>query len=43
MKSENAESDIITDDVASHAYVEQFALEVFDRADNAVRSNNVSG
>ncbi|PGH23229.1 hypothetical protein AJ80_02645 [Polytolypa hystricis UAMH7299] len=41
-KSENADNDAVTDDVAGQAYVEQFALETFQRADNAVLSNKAS-
>ena len=43
MRAEYADNDAITDDMASQAYTEQFALEVFDRADNAVRANQVTG
>ena len=32
----------MTDDVAGKAYVEQFGLETFSRADNAVRANKAS-
>jgi len=32
----------VTDDVAGKAYVEQFGLETFTRADNAVRANKAS-
>lgn len=41
-KNENAENDAIMDNVAGQAYVEQFGLEVFSRADNAVRANKAS-
>lgn len=41
-KAENANNDAITDDLAGKAYVEQFALETFQRADNAVRANKAS-
>ena len=41
-KSENAAEDAVTDDVAGKAYVEQFGLSTFDRADNAVRANKAS-
>ena len=30
------------DDVAAQVYVEQFALETFQRAENAMRANKVS-
>lgn len=43
MKAENADNDAITDDVAGQAYVEQFALEVFERADAVVRADKVTG
>lgn len=32
----------MTDDVAGKAYVEQFALETFERADNAVKANKAT-
>lgn len=32
----------VTDDIAGKAYVEQFALDTFSRADNTVRANKVS-
>jgi vacuolar protein sorting-associated protein VTA1 len=41
-KSENPDNDAITDNVAGQAYVEQFGLEVFARADNAVRANKAT-
>ncbi|KAL2007909.1 hypothetical protein VTN00DRAFT_7891 [Thermoascus crustaceus] len=41
-KSENSDNDAVTDNVAAQAYVEQFGLEVFNRADNAVRANKAS-
>ncbi|KAL2002615.1 hypothetical protein VTN02DRAFT_6377 [Thermoascus thermophilus] len=41
-KSENSDNDAVTDNVAAQAYVEQFGLEVFSRADNAVRANKAS-
>jgi vacuolar protein sorting-associated protein VTA1 len=41
-KNENSENDAVTDNVAGQAYVEQFGLEVFGRADNAVRANKAS-
>lgn len=34
--------DTIHDEVAAKAYIEQFALETFDRADNAVSANKAS-
>lgn len=42
IKVENAGNDAIADDVAAKAYAEQFALETFDRAENAVRANKAS-
>jgi len=42
MKAQYASDDAIHDDVAGQAYVEQFALETFARADNAVRANKAS-
>ncbi|KIW20140.1 hypothetical protein PV08_00715 [Exophiala spinifera] len=41
-KSEHVEEAAVTDDVAGKAYVEQFGLETFDRADNAIRANKAS-
>ncbi|KKZ60169.1 hypothetical protein EMCG_05091 [[Emmonsia] crescens] len=41
-KSEHADDDTVTDDAAGQAYVEQFGLETFQRADNAVRANKAS-
>lgn len=41
-KSSNASNDAIIDDVAAKAYVENFALETFSRADNAQRANAVT-
>ncbi len=35
-------TDEITDEVAAQAYVKQFALETFHRADNAMTANKVS-
>jgi len=42
MKTQYASDDTITDDVAGQAYVEQFGLETFQRADNALRANGVT-
>jgi vacuolar protein sorting-associated protein VTA1 len=42
IKSENAGNDAIIDDVAGQAYVEQFALETFQRADRAVQADKVT-
>ncbi|KKY23629.1 putative short-chain dehydrogenase reductase sdr [Diplodia seriata] len=41
-KTQHADNDAILDDVAAKVYVEQFALETFQRADNAVRANKAS-
>ena len=42
MKTEHAGEDAITDEVAAKAYMEQFGIETFLRADNAVRANKAS-
>ncbi|KAI9891020.1 MAG: hypothetical protein M1814_003371 [Vezdaea aestivalis] len=42
VKAANPGNDAIIDDMAGQAYVEQFALEVFQRADNAIQANVVS-
>lgn len=41
-KAENQDNDAVIDDIAGKAYVEQFGLETFQRADNAVRANKAS-
>lgn len=41
-KNDNSGNDTVTDDVASKAYMEQFGMETFQRADNAVRANKAS-
>lgn len=41
-KAQNPDDDAILDDVAAKVYVEQFALDTFQRADNAVRANKAS-
>lgn len=41
-KSANASNDAIVDDVAAKAYIENFALETFNRADEAQRTNKVT-
>ncbi|KAI1920235.1 hypothetical protein LOZ58_005343 [Ophidiomyces ophidiicola] len=41
-KAEHPKDDTVTDDIAGQAYVEQFGLETFQRADNAVRANKAS-
>lgn len=40
-KADNAGNDAVHDDVAAQAYVEQFALETFERAEKSVRANQV--
>lgn len=42
VKADNATNDAIIDDTAGQAYVEQFALETFQRADRAVQANKVT-
>lgn len=42
IKADNATNDAIVDDTAGQAYVEQFALETFERADRAVQANKVT-
>jgi len=42
IKAEHANNETILDDMAAQAFVEQFALETFQRADNAVRANKVT-
>ncbi|KAF2498665.1 DUF605-domain-containing protein [Lophium mytilinum] len=41
-KTEHASEDAIMDEMAAQAYCEQFALDTFQRADNAVRANKAS-
>ncbi|KAJ5573422.1 Vacuolar protein sorting-associate Vta1 N-terminal [Penicillium hispanicum] len=41
-KSENPENETVTDNVAANAYVEQFGLEVFNRAEAAMTANKVT-
>ncbi|EME44333.1 hypothetical protein DOTSEDRAFT_172484 [Dothistroma septosporum NZE10] len=41
-KSENSTNDAVVDDVAAKAYVENFALETFNKGDEAQRSNKVT-
>ena len=41
-KTEHASEDAITDDVAAKAYLEQFGMEVFNRADKAIRTNKAT-
>ncbi|KAF2482513.1 Vta1 like-domain-containing protein [Neohortaea acidophila] len=41
-KADNASNDAIVDDVAAKAYIENFALETFNRADESQRANKVT-
>ncbi|OAL27651.1 hypothetical protein AYO20_09724 [Fonsecaea nubica] len=41
-KAEHVQEPAVTDDVVGKTYVEQFGLETFERADNAVRANKAS-
>ncbi|KXT15020.1 hypothetical protein AC579_7753 [Pseudocercospora musae] len=41
-KAENAANDAVVDDIAAKAYIENFALEVFNGGDEAQRSNKVT-
>ena len=41
-KADNATNDAIVDDIAAKAYIENFALDTFSRADNAQRANAVT-
>ena len=41
-KAENPSNDAIVDDVAAKAYMENFALDTFNRGDDAQRINNVT-
>lgn len=41
-KIEHGDDDTITDDVAAQVFVEQFALETLQRADNAMKANKAS-
>ena len=41
-KQDFAENDAIIDDVAGHAYIEQFGQETFQRAENAMKANKAS-
>jgi vacuolar protein sorting-associated protein VTA1 len=38
----NRDNDAITDSMAASAYVEEFGLEVFGRAEAALRANKVT-
>ncbi|KAF2266071.1 DUF605-domain-containing protein [Lojkania enalia] len=41
-KADYPTEDALVDEVAAYAYCEQFALETFTRADNAIRANKVT-
>ncbi|KAE8351855.1 Vta1 like-domain-containing protein [Aspergillus coremiiformis] len=41
-KNENPNNETVTDAVAANAYVEQFSLEVFGRAETTMRANKVT-
>ncbi|KAF1993807.1 DUF605-domain-containing protein [Amniculicola lignicola CBS 123094] len=41
-KAEHPTEDALLDEMAAYAYCEQFALETFGRADNAIRTNKVT-
>jgi vacuolar protein sorting-associated protein VTA1 len=41
-KTANPENDAIMDDVAGQAYVEQFAQDMFDRAQRPLKANKVT-
>lgn len=42
VKTEQAGNDAITDDIAAKAYIEQFALETFQRADDAIHTDKAT-
>ncbi|KAI5246118.1 DUF605-domain-containing protein [Aureobasidium subglaciale] len=42
VKTEQVGNDAILDDIAAKAYIEQFALDTFQRADDAIHSNQAS-
>lgn len=41
-KNDNQDNDAVMDAVAASAYVEQFATEIFGRAEAAMRANKVT-
>lgn len=41
-KADNPEDPAVHDDISAQAYVEQFALETFQRAENAVKANKAT-
>lgn len=42
MKVQHATDDALTDELAAQLCIEQFGLETFARADNAIRANKAS-
>ena len=42
VKLEHAQDDAIIDDTTAQAYIEQFANEVFQKADKTMRANQVT-
>lgn len=42
IKTENPDIDAISDDVAGQTYVEQFAMEIFQRAENALKAKKAT-
>ena len=42
MKVNMANDDAVMDDIAGKALIEQFGLDIFGKADNAMRANKVS-
>jgi vacuolar protein sorting-associated protein VTA1 len=42
IKADNATNDAIVDDTAGQAYVKEFGMETFQRADRAVQSDKVT-
>lgn len=41
-KADHHDNDAIVDDLAGHAYVEQFGTETFSRAENAMKLNKAT-
>ncbi|KAE8376741.1 Vta1 like-domain-containing protein [Aspergillus bertholletiae] len=41
-KNENPDNDTVTDAIAANAYVEQFGLEIFGRAETTMKANKVT-
>jgi vacuolar protein sorting-associated protein VTA1 len=42
VKADNSTNDAIQDDVAAQAYVEQFAMEILNKADTVMRDDRVA-